>query len=908
MPDILNRLGGRINDYYTQAKALMAPDPSIAPSVRANLGNVDEYKEGIKPQAVVQQPSPLGAIVLHVDHSGDYGTRPGERRLDLSQVGEPAQVADTRMRPLGSYASGTARVPQTGPYIVHKGEAVVPAAQNPNAGLSEPLPPPVPTMRKVLPNEFGFDAEDVPALRVEQAPLHDPNSGRPNAGLSRPKLPVPEELKYVPYNQIDNDNEVATDQMLNLANRVAGGVEILPHGTGIPHYKLGTAYVPEDQMAILHEGEAVVPAEDNPNNQEGAPTGFGGPVFSNPEHVKPQMDTEPAPHEPQKLSGGAEMNTEMAPLGGAKMDTANPQQNQIETVGQEASAKVPHTMTGTAQMGDKPLQVVPEDQTKKLSKQHEQIQLSKSEAAEKGDLVGLGTALIQEREFNKTGPMQEVMKAASSANAFPEYTGPNAKGSKAPEAGKAIDPKFAAEDEFMYKMKSYNEGIQNARDKGTPEGDMEAGHLERAKLEFQKQHPWGSAGNHPGVLGKIGHVLGAIGNVAGEALAPGVTAAIPGSRLNREVQDQQAQQDIRQGSDEQLQSAQATKATQEPVSKPQDQLAQNKLDAENKLKQLQAQLQNPATTLEQKQAIQQEQEQIYASNPEFKPKPEDQAKQPVGEDGVAQHQAALGTITSGVGLTPDQESAFNAAYGVKPTDSLATQEKRLGDAKAAAQLTSADRDRKLAKDIAAKNREDQQTDKADADAEKRTDKSYQYQQGRLDKIRKPVDDATMRFNRLRDSVSQNTPQADALVAPELLTVMAGGAGSGLRMNEAEIARIVGGRSHWETLKAVANKWQLDPSKATSITAEQRKEIRSLMDVVGKKLDKKQVYVTDASAALNAATTPEEHRKIVSELQTKLDRVDAAKVRVQIPGHPAADINEEQLEAFRKKYPDATIEE
>lgn len=765
MPNMLSRLGGKIGDYYDQAKALVAPDPTIAPSLRAKGENVNEY---MAPQvATVAPASPMGtAMVPVVDRvaTGAYGARPGEQRLNLEQVGEPAQVAQ------------------------------------------------------------------------------------------------------------------------------------------LPHYRMGTAYVPEDQVAVLHQGEAVVPAEDNPNAQ-GAPEGFGGPVFPNTDNASVQEDTEQAPHDKQKLSGGAEMNTKMAPLGGPKMDASNPQQNQIETLGSEASAKEPNTMTGSTQMGGGAAQPVQDDKTKELAKQHEEIQKTKTEAAKKGDLVGLGTALIQEREFNKSAPMQEVMKTAGTPTAFPapENTGPGAKNGKP-------DPKVAAENEFMDKMKSYNVGIQAAKDKATPEGDMEAGHLERAKLEFQKQHPWGSAGNHPGILGKVGHVLGEIGNVAGEALAPGIAAAIPGSRLNREVQDQQAQGEIKQGSDEQLQAAQADKASQPTAVKPQDQLAQNKLDAENTLKTLQAQLQDPATTPEQKQAIQQQQEQLYASNPEFRPKPEEQAKQPVGEDGVKQHLAALGTLTAGAGFTPEQSSAFNAAYGVKPTDSLATQEKRLGDAKAAAQLTSAERDRKVAKDIADKNRDDAKQDKKTAADTKRTDDSYKYQQGRLDKVRKPIDDALMRFNRLRDSVAQNSPQADALVAPELLTVMAGGAGSGLRMNEAEISRIVGGRSHWEGLKAAANKWQIDPSKATSITDEQRKEIRALMDVVGKKLDKKQSYISDASNNLNTATSPEEHRHIVSELQGKLDRVDSGKVRVQIPGHEPGDINEDQLDAFRKKYPNATAEE
>lgn len=55
--------------------------------------------------------------------------------------------------------------------------------------------------------------------------------------------------------------------------------------------------------------------------------------------------------------------------------------------------------------------------------------------------------------------------------------------------------------------------------------------------EWDKANPWGSANNHPGVGGKIAHVLANIGNTAGEIVAPGITAAIPGSRLSRNMRE-----------------------------------------------------------------------------------------------------------------------------------------------------------------------------------------------------------------------------------------------------------------------------------------------------------------------------------------------------------------------------------
>jgi len=188
----------------------------------------------------------------------------------------------------------------------------------------------------------------------------------------------------------------------------------------------------------------------------------------------------------------------------------------------------------------------------------------------------------------------------------------------------------------------------------------------------------------------------------------------------------------------------------------------------------------------------------------------------------------------------------------------------------------------------------------------RGDKSYQFNSGQLEKVAAPVDQAISRMGRLQDALAQNTPQADALIAPELLSVMAGGAGSGLRMNEAEIGRIVGGRSKWETLKASINQWSLDPSKANSITPEQRKEIRALVSEVDTKLKTKQAALEDARQGLLNTDDPGEHRKIVANARAKMTAVDqgagqaSGKIIVTAPDgskHPFD--TQEQADAFKK---------
>src|SRR5207253_2582938 len=132
---------------------------------------------------------------------------------------------------------------------------------------------------------------------------------------------------------------------------------------------------------------------------------------------------------------------------------------------------------------------------------------------------------------------------------------------------------------------------------------------------------------------------------------------------------------------------------------------------------------------------------------------------------------------------------------------------------------------------------------------------------RIDKLRTPVEDGMSRITKLEDTLNQSTHQADALVAPELLTAMAGGQGSGLRMNEAEISRIVGGRTNFESLKAALNKWQTDPSKGLSITPAQRDQIRRLIQTRKVRLSQMQSAIDEESSNLAASEDPAEHRKI-----------------------------------------------
>jgi hypothetical protein len=157
----------------------------------------------------------------------------------------------------------------------------------------------------------------------------------------------------------------------------------------------------------------------------------------------------------------------------------------------------------------------------------------------------------------------------------------------------------------------------------------------------------------------------------------------------------------------------------------------------------------------------------------------------------------------------------------------------------------------------------------------RMDKSYQFNSSQLEAVRKPIIDQAARFNRLVETVNQGTPQADALIAPELLTVMAGGAGSGLRMNEAEISRIVGGRSNLETIKAALNKWTLDPTKALSITPAQRVQVRQLIEAAGGRLNEQIATIDKANQELVDGKTVDDHRRTLANVKSKLAQLSTS---------------------------------
>lgn len=173
------------------------------------------------------------------------------------------------------------------------------------------------------------------------------------------------------------------------------------------------------------------------------------------------------------------------------------------------------------------------------------IKQDKEDAAQKGDLVGMGNAILADKhvvqpEMPKIANpgMPRIIPAESPlGSALPTYGGPG----KAPAAGELIPTGEANKDEHKFKVASYDQQIQNALDKAAetnnPAFAEQADRLRIAKAQYLKNTPWGSESNHPGILGKIGHVAAGIGNIAGDIVAPETMALIPGTQLYKQRQN-----------------------------------------------------------------------------------------------------------------------------------------------------------------------------------------------------------------------------------------------------------------------------------------------------------------------------------------------------------------------------------
>jgi hypothetical protein len=311
-------------------------------------------------------------------------------------------------------------------------------------------------------------------------------------------------------------------------------------GSKLPSYDDG-GDVPSDQVANVHEDEHVLDpdkaaayrqAEAEVKAEEhGAPADFGGQVIPNPKGIEVKADTDQ--EKPDYKLQGARMNTNNTPLGKPVMNTSNPPSYEAgNSPVREASTNgkpspiVPDTKMRNLPSIETPLQSgatdhpnAPQSGNKVIAAgdaaagypvhnpppptpEEALIKQDKMDAMKSGDLVKLGMANINER-------MLKVGAGAPGGQVpLPTTTAPTAR-------------ENVVNQEAQLKDKMINGATEQERFQA-----------EKDLAELKRKTPWGSEGNHPGVLGKIGHAASSIAQGAAQGIAPYVLPAIPGSKAN----------------------------------------------------------------------------------------------------------------------------------------------------------------------------------------------------------------------------------------------------------------------------------------------------------------------------------------------------------------------------------------
>jgi len=452
-PSILRKLGDKVKKYSP------FPDESDYQGLKEAQKTVDQVspsapkKEEEKPSSV-EEPSAEDRLRTQ------YGTRPGEKRIDTTEM----------TRPLGSipvYDQGgdvsTNNFDRISSIPLGKGAPVKPVEQyeHPKSRVDYGA-------FKAKPETF--DGGSVGGVKDEalSSPHYMPGGGPTEPAPAMPQIKVFDAGGDVDVN--DGKHQVA---VLESGERVLTPEETMKYE--------------HEHPGSQHEPEMSVPKEE----VSGAPADFGGRVIPNPDNVQP-VDSESITPRTDRLSGGAKMSTDLA-HGTPDGNIENTTGNQVETLGHEASANVPSSETLT---GRKP-KLDPNSPVGKV------IQQDKEQAAMKGDLVGLGKSILNEKHLATDVDAQHGTGEVS----------------------------------YKAKLQGYDHSIMEAMDKAAQTNDPayqeQADRLKLAKMEYEKMTPWGSPDNHPGILGKIGHVAAKVGNIAGDVTVPRIMQNIPGTDLNK---------------------------------------------------------------------------------------------------------------------------------------------------------------------------------------------------------------------------------------------------------------------------------------------------------------------------------------------------------------------------------------
>lgn len=587
----------------------------------------------------------------------------------------------------------------------------------------------------------------------------------------------------------------------------------------------------QHQIAVLKDGEKVL----NPQEADAYRAG------------QKSAQTAAAPTEVASAAQPVQTNAEGAPAEGAPAakipadsDTRGPNSRAKTTpdtsyAGEQIKPAAPDqaiTEAGMKENGTHPSQQpAPVQMQNGTPAERQAITVDKQKAMGMGlaGLVPLGLANIHEGQLGEQPGAMEQGATPPAALAQPKGPGMPQMNTE-PTAPAA--PAAPVQMDRKAKIADYDAKIQAALDSATPEGKELADRLSYAKQAYEHHTPWGSAENHPGFLGKLAHGAAEVGNIAGDIVAPRTMAIIPGTDLNRRGQEAGMQKMTAQ--DTTLNTARADEVAKTAKTAP----AQEQLIAAGTALQAAKDSKDPASILKAQQsydnivssfnakevppvkedvpenrladanmalqkaqaagdpaAIQTAQNNVKAITDAINAKTGAAAAPATPED-VKDYQTRVGTVLAAMPDGPAKDAALKT-YGTAPAGTTKAElDKRFDEASRMRTMGDTEAQTKVANQA--------RDDAAAAKKVEEAGKVYDKYSTAVDKVKDPMDATGARAGLAIKNLDLKTKTADALVAPEILTLAAGGQGSGLRMNEAEIRRIVGGASAWDTIVQKAN--------------------------------------------------------------------------------------------------------
>ena len=396
--------------------------------------------------------------------------------------------------------------------------------------------------------------------------------------------------------------------------KIGGGSVGLPKMGAMPSYD-GGGDVPQDQVAVVHEGEKVLTPEQ-------------AEVYR-----AAQGQTELIPTKKSAQSDGLIPTQKPEPSGATDAERLAVKTDQQKAMGQGVNGLV---RLGTANLHAKSLGITPVSMSTDNTEQPAAPQLIAS------NVTPAAPQQVQRIGIPRIADVPSTAAPATGSTEDLEARGLAARTQPAP----GLVPLG-----FKAQLAQLKQDHSDALAERSPEGKVKADYILAQINDLQKSNPYGSAQNHPGVLGKIGHIAAGIGNIAGDILAPKTMSLIPGTQLNKGLAANKLQEET-QADQRAATASDVANAKEEPKAPSLHELTGGAVDPQH-------------PELGRQQALYNEKTGEISYKGPAKPEKLAASETPANDTQIAEATTQLPAITRA--LTPDERKAFAFPTGYKPT-------------------------------------------------------------------------------------------------------------------------------------------------------------------------------------------------------------------------------------------------